>query len=131
MDLDADPFLPNGWKVESHTKGGKIPFNPNMVDLYLSDEQKKGSIQGNNLRKKVEAKNPYNANMLDFYLAHPELIPESWKGRTIFFWGTIYRDAAGALYVRYLYWNGGRWTWGSSWLGHDWGDGLPAMVLGK
>ncbi len=91
VDLDADPFIPEGWKIESHTKGGKVQFNPNMVDLYLSDEQKKGSTEGNDLRKKIETKNPYNANLLDFYLAHPELIPESWKGKFIFFWGTIYR----------------------------------------
>ena len=121
VNLDANPFIPEGWKVESHTKGGKIPFNPNMVDLYLSDEQENGSIQGNDLRKKVETKNPYNANLLDFYLDHPELIPESWKGKEIFFWGTIYRNADGRLCVRYLYWDGVRWDWGFNWLDYrDW-----------
>ncbi|MDD4804538.1 MAG: hypothetical protein PHN69_05120 [Candidatus Pacebacteria bacterium] len=131
VDLDADPFLPNNWKVESHKKGGKIPFNPNMVDLYLSDEQKNGSIQGNDLRKKIEVKNPYNANLLDFYLAHPELIPESWKGQYVFFWGTIYRNADDSFFVRYLCWDGGRWDWGCRWLGRDWRSGDPSPVPGK
>jgi hypothetical protein len=111
VDLDADPFISKDLKVESHTKGGKIPFNPNMVDLYLSDEQKKGSIQGNDLCKKIETKNPYNANMLDFYLAHRELIPESWKGQYVFFFGTVYRLANGDLCVRCLFWFNSLWHW--------------------
>ena len=131
VDLESAPFIPEDWKVESHTKGGKVQFNPNMVDLYLSDEQKKGSIQCNDLRKKLETKNPYNANLLDFYLAHPELIPESWKGKYVFFWGTIYRNAGGFLYVRYLYWDGDRWDWYYCWLDNDWGSDCPSAVLGK
>jgi len=138
VDLDADPFILKGWSLAKnpdgtlcHKKGGKIPFNPNMVDLYLSDEQKNGSIQGKNLRKKLEVKNPYNANMLDFYLAHPELIPESWKGKYVFFFGTVYRDAVGGLYVRYLSWLGGRWNWGFHWLGIDWNSNDPSAVPGK
>jgi hypothetical protein len=131
VDLDADPFLPNGWKVESHKKGGKIPFNPNMVDPYLSDEQENGYIQGNDLCEKLEAKNPYNANMLDFYLAHPELIPESWKGKCVFFWGTIYRRTADRLCVRYLGWCSDGWGWDDRWLDCDWNSSGPAALPGK
>jgi len=38
-----------------------------------------------------------NANVLDYLLAHPELIPEDWKNKYVFFWGTIYRYSSGGL----------------------------------
>jgi hypothetical protein len=131
VDLDAAPYVPEGWKVESHTKGGKILFSPNMVDLYLSEEQRTVLTQGDDLRKKVEVKNPYNANLLDFYLAHPELIPESWKGKYVFFWGTIYIRADGRPHVRSLGWNVDRWDWYCTWLDFAWGSNSPAAVPAK
>jgi hypothetical protein len=76
-----------------------------------------------------------NANVLDFLLANPDLIPEEWKKdehgntRYIFFWGTVYRDRGGDLYVRYLCWGGDRWGWGSRWLGSGWDGDSPAAVL--
>ena len=139
IDLDAPPMIPSGWSVAKnsdgtpcHTKGGKVQFRPDMVDLYFSDEQKVGGlIRGNKLRQLLKGKNPYNANLLDFYLAHLELIPESWKGKSVFFWGTIYRDADGNLYVRCLFWHGDGWSWGCRWLSYYWGSCSPAAVRGK
>ena len=131
VDLDAKPYIPDGWKVEEHQKGGQFKYDATKVELYLADEQKKGSIQGNKLRQKLESKNPFNANLLDFLLAHPELIPDSWKGKFIFFWGTIYRCADGNLYVRYLHWSGDGWFWHFYWLEDDWYSAYPAAVLGK
>jgi hypothetical protein len=56
------------------------------------------------------------------------LIPEEWKGKYVFFWGTIYRGSGDNLYVRCLCWGGGRWDWGYDWLGGGWDDGNPAAV---
>lgn len=112
IDLDADPFLPNDWKVVEHIKGGQFEFDPGKIRLHLDEAQQNGGvIVGNKLRKKLKGTTVFNANLLDFYLAHPNLIPEDWKGRTVFFWGTIYRNSVGLLSVRYLYWRGGRWDW--------------------
>lgn len=72
-----------------------------------------------------------NANVLEYLLAHPDLIPEEWKGKAVFFWGTIYRDSDGGLYVRYLYWSGVRWSWVCNWLARDWIGHDPAAVLAK
>ena len=133
VDLDAPPMIPDGWKVESHVKGGQFKFDPAKIDgTYLSEEQKNGGcLEGNKLRKKLQGKNPYNANLLDFYLAHPELIPDSWKGKAIFFWGTIYRNADGLLYVRCLYWCGSRWNWNYYYLVDGWSGDSPAAVPSK
>lgn len=133
VDLDADPMIPvDGWRVESHTKGGRFKYDPTKVELYLDEGQKDGEhLEGNELREKLGGKNPFNANLLDFYLSHPELIPESWKEKAVFFWGTVYRSAGGSLYVRYLRWSGGRWDWNDRWLDDGWGSPNPAAVLCK
>jgi hypothetical protein len=128
IDCDANPFTPEGWKVESHKKGGQLKFDPAKLFLYLSKKQKKGTINGNDLRKELANQPVMNANVLDFLLAHPELIPEEWKGKYIFFWGTIYRDANGSVYVRCLGWNGSKWFWRCSWLGNDFGSVNPAAL---
>jgi hypothetical protein len=96
---------------------------------YLSKEQKKGSIiVVRDLRKELNGKLILNANVLDYLLAHPELIPEEWKGKYIFFWGTIYRDSGGDLSVRYLYWSGSEWNWDYNWLDDDFNSDNPAAL---
>ena len=143
VDFGADPFLPDGWKVEEHQKGKVAKLERKGDDLYLdgkkiefwlSSEQKRGVITGNILRAKLKGKSVLNANMLDHLLKNPHLIPEAWKKdengntRYIFFWGTVYRGAGGNLYVRYLDWDGDRWVWYCIWLGIDFDVCSPAAV---
>lgn len=130
VDLDADPFIPEGWKVEEHQKGGQFAFDPAQVQLHLDVGQQNGKyIKGTNLRKQLKSVPVMNANLLDWYLANPQYIPEEWKGKYVFFWGTIYRSRDGDLYVRYLFWNDDRWDWSSHWLGIGWRADRPAAVL--
>lgn len=129
IDCDADPFIPDGWTIEEHKKGGMFKFNPNAISLYLSKKQTKGSsIEGHKLRKELADKPILNANVLDWLLKHPELIPEEWKGKYVFFWGTIYRSSRGSLYVRGLNWDGSRWDWDCGWLDSGFDSGNPAAV---
>jgi hypothetical protein len=128
IDCDANPFIPDGWSVEEHKKGGMFKFNPEKISLYLSKKQKKRSIEGNDLRKKLANQPVLNANVLDYLLAHSELIPEEWKGKFIFFWGTIYRDSDGNLIVRCLFWYGSRWGWSYDWLDDGFNSGGPAAL---
>ena len=129
IDCDADPFLPDSWKVEEHRKGGSLEWDSAKIRLYLSEGQKNGkTIEGNKLRKELEGKPVLNANVLDWLLAHPEFIPEEWKGKAVFFWGTIYRSAGGVLVVRCLRWLGDRWHWRCFWLGFDWYGSHPAAL---
>jgi len=129
IDLDADPFLPDDWSVEEHQKGGQFQWDAAKVKLYLGNGQKDGKvIEGNKLRKELAKKPAFNANLLDYLFDNPHLIPEEWKGKYVFFWGTIYRHRVGYLYVRFLYWFGGRWRWSFGWLGLGWNDDYPALV---
>jgi len=129
IDTDADPFCPDDWKVEEHQKAGKLEWNPAMVRLHLDPGQQNGKcVNGNELRKKLKNQPVLNAIVLDWLLAHPEFIPEEWKGKYVFFWGTTYRDSGGDLYVRYLYWSDGVWRWNCFWLGSNWRGNDPAVV---
>jgi len=129
INCNARPFIPEDWKVVKHIKGGKFEWNPLKIRLYLSDGQKEGRcINGNKLRKELEGQPVLNANVLDWLIAHPEFIPEAWKGKCIYFWGTIYRRADGDLVVRCLRWYGNRWDWDYYWLGRGWFDDGPAAL---
>ncbi len=130
IDCCADPFLPEGWKVEEHQKGVPIKWTESLVTLYIADDQKDGKwMKGDVLREVLKSQRVLNANVLDFLLKHPELIPEEWKTQRVYFWGTIYRDSDGDLYVRFLCWYGDGWFWRYDWLGVDWGVSYPAAVL--
>ncbi|MBI5421279.1 MAG: hypothetical protein HZA35_03130 [Parcubacteria group bacterium] len=120
VDFNADPMIPDGWSVVEHKRGGLMKWDPSKVKLHLSENQQgSGHIEGNELRKELESQSIYNANLLDFYLAHPELIPEEWKGKVVCFWGTIYRNSGGRSCVRFLSSDGGQWHWSYGWLGND------------
>lgn len=110
IDCDANPFIPDGWSIKEHKKCGFFKFDPLKFSLYLS-KKKKGNIEVNDLRKELPGQSVLNANVLDYLLGHLELIPEEWKGKYIFFWGTIYYSHVGSCCVRYLHWNGSRWDW--------------------
>jgi hypothetical protein len=131
IDCDAQPFTPDGWSVEEHQKGGTFTWDKETQKdaLYLSKGQQGGKyIEGNKLRKEMAGKPVLNANVLDYLLKNPHLIPEEWKGKYVFFWGTVYRHRVGDLCVRCLYWDGGRWRWSSYWLDLDWSGYRPAAL---
>lgn len=135
VDLDATPFVPWGWQVhpEDQTHNvvkGRFEFAPAKIALYLSEKQRgNGRIEGNKLREELKARPVFNANLLD-WLLKPEnqhLIPKEWKGKAVFFWGTIYRTD-GRLFVRFLRWHNGGWGWSCCWLVDDRGDVSLAAV---
>lgn len=128
IDCDVAPFVPSGYTVESHKKGGQFVWDASKVELYLDDEQRKSFIRGTELLEKLEGEKVLNANVLDYLLKNPHLIPEEWKGKYIFFWGTVYRHAGGSLYVRYLRWDGSSWYWDYRWLGSAWNASSPAAL---
>lgn len=140
VDLAADPFVPENWTVEEHQKGfarvkvekrgDDLFVDGKKVELFLSDEQNSKKLpKGTTLREILKQKKVFNANLLHFLLKHPELIPESWKGKHIYFWGTIYRDSNRDLCVRYLYWGVSGWDQFASELDDDWdGDGSAASA---
>ena len=129
IDLDADPVVPDGWSVEAHRKDGQFTWDAAKVALFLAYGQQNGKyVEGNKLRKELAEMPVFNVNLLDYLLKFPHLIPEEWKDKYIFFWGTIYRGPSGHLSVRCLSFIGGSWRWSSHWLAHGWDGDDPAAL---
>lgn len=105
IDTDAAPYTPEGWAVVRHFGHGLWEWNVNAIK-FLSEELIANHRHGVDIQNVIEAlvdRVALNANVLDYLLAHPELIPEDWNGKSVFFWGTIYRRLYdGRLFVRYL-----------------------------
>lgn len=131
VDLGADPFVPTGLELEEHQKGEKFLWDPDRVGLYTSRDQNKGRVRGVILRSEVAGKNPFNACLLYFLLTNPGLIPDPWRYKEVFFWGTIYRNPSG-LFVGSLQWKRGgqrRWYAANEYLGFEWNSNRPAAIL--
>jgi hypothetical protein len=132
VDLDADPVVPKGWKLEEHVRGGQFEWDPDRIDLYLSPKQRDGgAIDGDALLAELRGRPVFNANLLDFLMAHLELIPESWRGSVVCFWGTTFRHINQKLGVRCLHSVEGRWVEGYRWIDGegDWRDIHAAAEL--
>jgi len=123
INCDTLPFIPPNWFVETHQLNGLWKFDSKKISFYQSNQQKKEFIEGNKLRQELTDESVLNANVLDYLLIHPELIPEDWKNKRIYFWGTIYSDSEGDLYVRQIEWDGSKWGWHFKWLNNIFGIG--------
>lgn len=66
----------------------------------------------------------YYASVARGYDTAPRVFEGQWSGRYL----VRNRNRDGNLYVRYLYWNDGRWNWSNNWLDNDWNDGHPAAL---
>lgn len=113
IDCDADPFVPGGWQVVEHNKMGQIQWDPAKVTFYHSEKRKYSPISGDMLREELKTQPVLNANILDYLWKNSQLIPKDWKDKWVFFWGTLYNNAGGALSVRCLIWDGDEWCWGA------------------
>ncbi len=146
VNLAATPNLPfNEAKIEKHIGEGWVIVEKRPDGLYISgrkviihlSKRQRGakSLGGHELRDELTGKPVLNSNILDALYGNPHLIPEDWKkdenGNTIyiFFWGTLYRDSDVNLYVRCLYFFGGRWYRLYGWLDYGWSGNNPAALL--
>jgi hypothetical protein len=90
------PIIPNWLVVVEHHDDGPFTWDPSKIEDYLFELTANGEMpDGQALFKQFSGKKPaLNANILEYVLARPFLIPEEWKGRFVFFNGTIYRSSA-------------------------------------
>lgn len=131
INLDAAPFEPDGLYAIRHQAGGQFDFDPQRVNCYLSPQQCESSlIKGVDLLTQLEGQNCFNTNMLDWYLNNTQHIPEDFKGKIVFFWGTVYcqRDEE---YVRCLLWDNDKWRSSQSSVWNSWGPNAPALIFSE
>lgn len=147
IDTNIDPRLPlKGVTIEKHHRQGKVVIvkrvdglyvNGQKVILYRSSRQLHGkTIVSYKLRTELGGQTVQSASILDFLFANSQYIPEEWKERDengnivyVYFWDTIYRDADGNNFVRYLCWDDSQWYEGCGWLGGRWNSNDFAAVL--
>ncbi len=130
VDHTVCPPTPYGWRVEVHRASGIVDLAKTKLALLVSKAQRiggiEGSISGDYLRLRLEKLPVLDASDLEYLLANPELIPQGWKGKAVYFWGTIYRNEDYIQVVRFIYWRDGKWNWSSRRLSEDWGLYDPA-----
>ncbi len=128
INLAVAPFCPERCYVEAHQKGSpSFEWEQAKIALYFDEAQKNGNVNGYHLRSKLQYKPVFNANMLDYVLAHPELIPDDWKGKEVCFWGTLYFFNS-RYHVRYLFWYFGGWSWAFRRLSDHCSEFGPALI---
>lgn len=103
--FNKPPFCPNNLMVLSNKMAG-YPYGSweylqPRLKLYQTD---KLDVAGTDIKEQLADKDVLNANCLDWLLAHQDQIPESWRGKIISFWGTIYQEDSSTQYVRGMEW---------------------------
>lgn len=129
VDTDTvnDPMLwapHNGLRTVVHQGMGFLPFDPDRVGQFLTVDQKRDTlVSGYELFKELQGLPLLNANYLEAWMLYmsevkhsekednEEIVklypPELRRGRHgftlyLFFWGTLYENAARRRFVRYL-----------------------------
>jgi len=140
IDCDAAPFVPDGYRVEEHIKGGQLVWSPDAAGFYPADGQQHGRsadfVDGYELWKKLRSSPVLNANVLDYLLRpeHRHLIPEELKGKPTDFWGTLYRGSSFFTfrYIRCMVWRDGECGWGWNCLyGDDFALSTPVLMRAR
>ncbi len=94
IDCDAKSSIEYG-SIWEHAKGGMFAWSHKNVGLYQSKAEHSylgRYIIGYDLISELREKGvpALNACVLDFLLDHQDHVPEAWKGKKIWFPGTIY-----------------------------------------
>ncbi len=138
IDCDVDPFVDSGFVIESHQKQGRcvvtsvgndLLINNKRIVLYLSKRQEGiGTIAWDYLLEELNGKVVLGANVGLHLYEHSSLIPQAWRGRSILFPGTIFRDPRGLRYIGHLN-SYHDWYWGYSRLDRSFGPWNPVALL--
>jgi len=106
INLEQDPFTPEGLAVISHTKEGKPKFKElylGLTDWVKKDEVYLALLHGQHA----------NANLLDFLLTHRQCIPQEFEDKVVCFMGTEYSFPNELkIFTRYLVWGKSFWETG-------------------
>lgn len=95
-----DATLDYEWMNQSQfpNRVGRWKFDPTKVGLFLAEKQKRAYCyllldpgETVTFLSEVKQQSVFGDGLLDFYVKNPQLIPEDWRGKTIAFWGRIYR----------------------------------------
>ncbi|HVO28976.1 MAG TPA: hypothetical protein VMT81_03270 [Candidatus Paceibacterota bacterium] len=115
--------------LEKREDGRLYANGREIVRRRISEQIDGKDVQGHKLRRKLKNGQALNACIMDALFANPQLIPGEWLSGETYFWGTVFRNAAGRLYVEYLHWRGNRWRRSYRWLDDGWYEFAYAAEL--
>lgn len=119
-----------GWIITEKCGYKQLELEKEEFSLYLSDGQIGDKVTtGDILFRELKDFPVASACVLGELLQNTKCIPQYWKGKKVFFWGTIYRGSLCNRFVRYLYEHGGKWYWNYFWLGDNFGKNDFAVML--
>lgn len=100
-----------GWSTFFRSEHLPLELELSNVELYQPKKQK---FHGYSLANQALRKS--NTEMLDYYFldylkTYPEQIPEEWKGKYIYFFGTTLIDGDDQLRVPVLHWDESKSKW--------------------
>ena len=115
------PYLQVGSDNGKTTLDFKLHLEPRQQNVLTADTEPQQNTRYSGI----------SASVLDYLLANQELIPNEWKGKRIFFFGTIYRAMMnGEQCVRYLSWSdyGGFWCWYQQSFNANWRESYHVLL---
>lgn len=95
-----------GWTIESNVKTSpSFDISQSVLRTYLTGGEL--YVTGNQVRERQTAAGdtPLSADVAQYFYDNPSKYPESWKGKYVFFDGTILRSPGGRRFTVYAFWN--------------------------
>ncbi len=133
--FDLMALLGGGWSIEEQDSNALAltEIDLSKIELTLTLKEGESSVNGEeNLRRLKNTGNiRLDAKVFETLRQNKKMIPESWKGKYVYFHGTVLRNPRGHRCVLYLYRNDGKWYWNYDWLDNDWNGRSPSAVLAK
>lgn len=126
IDMSTPPRLPfKGAKIVNKHNKDKVEFKKSGSSLYLNDKsialvnfQIYSRLSVGDIYQEIKNRDIYgkavSAKILDYLEDNPKLWPSSWKTnedggmKYVFFWGDIFFDKEGTLYIRCGSWDRGK-----------------------
>lgn len=128
-------FIGKGWSiVEQDERSLAITeLDPAKISLVSMLNECEMRVQGEEKLRRLKASGHIRLDAKVFlaFWENKDRIPESWKGKYVYFDGTVLQSPDGRRCILYLYWSGVEWSWCYCWLEDDWNAVNPSAVLAR
>ena len=118
-----------GEQDERALKLTEVDLSAVMLKHMLEDGEP--PVVGEERQKRLKAAGyiSLDARVFETLWNNQHLIPESWKGKSVFFEGTVLVSPSGDRYVLYIFSTGKQWNWDYYCLNDHWYGNNPSAVL--
>ena len=129
-------FIGRGWSIIEQNERSLAITEVELAKVSLVTMLKNydnGRVHGEEKLHRLKASGHIrlDAKIFQTFWENKDRIPEIWRGKCVYFDGTVLQSPSGCRYVLYLDWRGDEWDWHYYWLESDWGDSSPSAVLAE